>query len=95
MRDELAAYIRENGRRLLWIEVITLLAFIFFLIVRLTNPDLWHPYMGGEKPMDFAYFNGVIRSTVFPPIDPWHAGGYINYYYFGYVIVVHLCYCWG
>ena len=86
-REELAAYIRENGRRLLWIEVITLLTFILFLIVRLTNPDLWHPYMGGEKPMDFAYFNGVLRSTVFPPIDPWHAGGYINYYYFGYVIV--------
>lgn len=86
-RGELAAYIRENGRRLLWIEVITLMTFILFLIVRLTNPDLWHPYMGGEKPMDFAYFNGVLRSTVFPPIDPWHAGGYINYYYFGYVIV--------
>lgn len=86
-REELAAYIREHGKRLLWIEVITLLTFILFLIVRLTNPDLWHPYMGGEKPMDFAYFNGVLRSTVFPPIDPWHAGGYINYYYFGYVIV--------
>ncbi|MBA3869599.1 MAG: hypothetical protein H0X30_10640, partial [Anaerolineae bacterium] len=86
-REELAVYIRENGRRLLWIEAITLLVFVFFLIVRLTNPDLWHPFMGGEKPMDFAYFNGVLRSTVFPPIDPWHAGGYINYYYFGYVIV--------
>ncbi len=86
-RDEFAAYIREHRRRLVWMEVITLLVFILFLIVRVTNPDLWHPYMGGEKPMDFAYFNGVLRSTVFPPIDPWHAGGYINYYYFGYVIV--------
>ncbi len=86
-RSELATYVNKNGRRLLWIEVITALTFLLFLVVRLTNPDLWHPYMGGEKPMDFAYFNGVLRSTVFPPIDPWHSGGYINYYYFGYVIV--------
>lgn len=86
-RAELAAYLREHGRRLAWIEAITLLIFVLFLLVRLTNPDLWHTYFGGEKPMDFAYFNGVLRSTVFPPIDPWHSGGYINYYYFGFVIV--------
>lgn len=86
-RRELMAYIRENRRRLMLIELITLLAFLGFLAVRLTNPDLWHPGYGGEKPMDFAYFNGVLRSTIFPPIDPWYADGYINYYYFGYVIV--------
>jgi YYY domain-containing protein len=86
-RTELGAYVREHIGRLAWIEVITLLAFTGFLLVRLTNPDLWHPSFGGEKPMDFAYFNGVLRSTIFPPIDPWNAGGYINYYYYGYVIV--------
>ena len=86
-RDEFVDFLREHWRRLALIEVITLIAFLAFLGVRLTNPDLWHPSFGGEKPMDFAYFNGVLRSTIFPPIDPWYTGGYINYYYFGYVIV--------
>lgn len=86
-RADIWAFVRGNWSRLLLIEVITLALFLSFVAVRASNPDLWHPSFGGEKPMDFAYFNGVLRSTIFPPIDPWNAGGYINYYYFGFVIV--------
>ena len=86
-RHAFNAHIRAHWRQMLLIEGITLLLFVAFLGVRLTNPDLWHPSFGGEKPMDFAYFNGVLRSTIFPAMDPWYAGGFINYYYFGFVIV--------
>lgn len=87
VRIRFVEFLRDNWKRLAWIELITIAAFLMMIAVRLSNPDLWHPYKGGEKPMDFAYLNGVLRSTTFPPIDPWFSGGFINYYYFGYVLL--------
>lgn len=86
-REAILGYVRARWRRMFLTDAITLALFGLWLFIRLGNPDLWHPSFGGEKPMDFAYFNAVLRSTVFPPYDPWFAGGYINYYYYGYVIV--------
>ncbi|MBN2044856.1 MAG: phospholipid carrier-dependent glycosyltransferase [Anaerolineales bacterium] len=86
-RDELTRLLRARWREFLRVEVVFLAAFLLVLLVRYGNPDLWHPYKGGEKPMDFAYFNAILKTVSFPAYDPWYAGGYINYYYFGFVFV--------
>ncbi|MHB1382860.1 MAG: DUF2298 domain-containing protein [Bellilinea sp.] len=78
--------IKQRWRYYLSIEVIGLAFFLLFLLIRLGNPDLWHPNFGGEKPMDFAYFNAVLKSTTFPPYNPWYSGSWINYYYYGFVM---------
>jgi YYY domain-containing protein len=86
-RTELAEEWKSRKKYFLMIEGLFLAFFLFDFLIRVGNPDLWHPSKGGERPMDFSYFNAIIKSTSFPPYDPWFAGGYINYYYYGFVLV--------
>lgn len=52
----------------------------FWAWVRGHQPDI----NGLEKFMDFGFINTIIRSESLPPIDMWHSGSPINYYWFGH-----------
>ena len=83
-------YTRRMWRILLLGEGLFAGAFVLFVFIRMGNPDIWQPWFGGEKFMEFAFLNGILRSPTFPPLDPHFAGGYINYYYYGIYLVGYL-----
>jgi len=85
-RDQIRAEWNSSRRFFTAVEILFFVFFLVDLLIRLGNSDMWHPAKGGERPMDFSYFNAVLKSESFPPYDPWFAGGYINYYYYGFVL---------
>ena len=89
-RNAMGAFIRAHWQLMTLGEAIFAAAFLAFVWVRMQNPDLWQPWVGGEKQMEFAFLNGILRSPTFPPLDPHFANGVINYYYFGLYQVAYL-----
>ncbi len=62
--------------------------FFIFLVIRSYSPDTYWEI--GEKFMDMAFINSILRSSTFPPMDPWFSGMPMNYYYFGYLLIADL-----
>lgn len=85
---------RGRIRSCRWILAGSLLAFLigfgFVLTLRAIYPDLWHPFFGGEKPMETAYIHAIAQTGEYPPYDPWFADGAINYYYYGFFLLAFL-----
>lgn len=77
------ASLRARWRGMLAAEALFLGALLAAVWMRAHDPTPW----GTERPMDFAFFNAIGRSGLFPPADPWLAGFSINYYYFGYLLM--------
>ncbi|MDW8317438.1 MAG: DUF2298 domain-containing protein, partial [Anaerolineae bacterium] len=86
-RAEMAAFVAAHRRLLVFGEVLFGAAFLLFVGLRILNPDLWQPWNGGEKFMEFAFLNATLRSAFMPPADPYFAGGTVNYYYYGYFLI--------
>ena len=78
----LTDWLRENLTTVVATELVFLVIFALWVYVRAQNPAI----SATEKPMEFAFLNGVGRSPTFPPLDPWLSGYAISYYYFGYVM---------
>ncbi len=86
---DLRAFLREKRNLVLTVEILFSVAFVTWAILR-----AYAPYKimetGGEKFMEIAFLNGILKSRQFPPLDPWLSGFAISYYYFGYVMMAML-----
>ena len=83
---DIRSFLWSQRRLLIVQEALFLIAYLGFGLIRMFNPEV----VNTEKFMDFAFMSGAWRSESFPPLDPWFAGGTINYYYFGHLAVAIL-----
>ena len=81
-RSEILSSFQSQWRLLAVAEGLFLSFFLAWCLLVSEFPAISHT----EKPMDFAFINGILQSPSFPPADPWLSGHSISYYYFGHLI---------
>jgi YYY domain-containing protein len=86
---DIRSFLHDKWKLVTTVEVLFILALVGWAIFR-----AYVPYKientSGEKFMETAFQNAVLRSEHFPPLDPWLSGFGISYYYFGYVMLAML-----
>ncbi len=91
MRDrwrEADRWWRDQWRFVLTTELLFLATFVIWALVRASQPML--QTAGGEKWMEIAFLNAMLRTPKMPPHDPWLSGFAISYYYLGYILMAIL-----
>lgn len=84
--DSLRFFWQNHRVRIIVVEVLFLLSFTGWVMLRAYAPSkIVSAY--GEKYMEIAFLNGILRSPQLPPVDPWMSGYAISYYYFGYLMM--------
>lgn len=86
---EIRAFLGEKWKLVLTVELLFTLALVGWALLRAYAPYKIEP-TGGEKFMEIAFQNAILRSQHFPPLDPWLSDFAISYYYFGYVMMALL-----
>ncbi|HEU4758567.1 MAG TPA: DUF2298 domain-containing protein [Dehalococcoidia bacterium] len=85
-RAEIRPFLTARWPYMLASELLFTIAYVVALRLRSDVVDV----LPGERPMDMALINAVLRADHFPPQDPWLAGHSLNYYYFGHLMVAAL-----
>jgi len=83
--DEVRAWWPVNRTFVLTTEVLFLAAVVLWAFVRAAQPQL--ETAGGEKWMEIAFLNTILRAPTLPPQDMWLSGYAISYYYLGYLLL--------
>ncbi|HMR64380.1 MAG TPA: DUF2298 domain-containing protein, partial [Anaerolineae bacterium] len=83
--EPILVWLKREWRYALSVELLFTVAFLGWVFYKAYNPNI--ETAGGEKWMEIAFINGILRSDYFPPKDPWLSGFGISYYYFGYVMM--------
>jgi YYY domain-containing protein len=78
--------LRAHARGLAWGELLFLLVFAGWTLVRAHDPGGAHT----EQPMDLMLVNAASASPQGPPEDPWLGGYPVSYYYFGHWLLAAL-----
>src|SRR4030043_130680 len=86
---DIRSFLHDKWKLVVTVEVLFTLALVGWAVLRAYAPFKIDS-AGGEKFMETAFQNAILRSERFPPLDPWLSNFGISYYYFGYVMLAML-----